>query len=128
QSLARLRMRFNGAETASPRGSFTFSLRGLSGRAIEANAKPAYSRICDESLGTAGLSGRAIEANAKPAYSRICDESLGTAASAGAARKERSPTNGLRGGSGTCGGTGSTVTGDADVVRNVPSIFLRLAK
>jgi hypothetical protein len=102
QSLARLRMRFNGAETASPRGSFTFSLRGLSGRAIEADAKPAYSRICDESLGTA--------------------------ASAGAARKERSPTNGLRGGSGAWDGAGSAVTGDADAVRNVPSIFLRLAK
>ena len=39
QSLARLRMRFNGAETALSRGTFTFSLRGLSGRAIEADAK-----------------------------------------------------------------------------------------
>ena len=74
------------------------------------------------------MSGLAYEADGKPAYSWICDESPGTAASAGAARKERSPANGLRGGSGACGGGGSGVTGGADAVRNVPSIFLCLAK
>jgi hypothetical protein len=66
----------------------------------------------------------------KTAYSRICLGPLGAAAaaSAGPERKERSPTSGLPGGSGACGGAGCGTGAGEDAVRNNPCIFLRLAR